>query len=188
MTLKQPNISQLDEAKLIEQAKQELPHVTLAFEELVRRHEKMVYAICLRYFGDVQQAEEISQETFIKVFQQINKFRGDAKFSTWLYRVTINLCHTAAQKKTSLFDDPVEDYADDLRLSEEFECDDEEQCIQYCIDQQKEQEKAMISMRFNTDLSLQEISDVLNIKLSATKMRLYRAMESFKTLYEKYCT
>jgi len=60
--------------------------------------------------------------------------------------------------------------------------------FQYCVNQRREQEKAIISMRFNTDLSLQEISEVLNIKLSATKMRLYRAMESFKTLYEKYCT
>ena len=177
-----------DESSLIEQAKNELPHVTTAFEELVVRYEKMVYAICLRYFGDIDRAEEISQETFIKVFQQLNNFRGDSKFSTWLYRITINLCHTAAQKKSSLLSDPIEDYMDDIELSEEFKCDDEEQCVQYCVNQQKEQEKANMSMRFNTDLSLQEISEVRNIKLSATKMRLYRAMESFKTLYEKYCT
>lgn len=181
------SISQLNESGLINQAKQELPHITLAFEEIVSRYEKMVYAICLRYFGSVQQAEEVSQEVFLKLFQQINSFRGEAKFSTWLYRITINMCHTNCQKKTILFDDPVEDFADDIRYSQEFECNDEEQCIQYCINQQKEQEKAMISMRFNTDLSLQEISDILDIKLSATKMRLYRAMESFKALYEKFC-
>ncbi|WP_040726294.1 RNA polymerase sigma factor [Thiomicrorhabdus sp. Kp2] len=177
----------LTDTEIVEQAKQELPHVTLAFEELVNRHEQKVYAICLRYFGNAEQAEEISQETFLKVFQQLKNFRGDAQFSTWLYRIAINLCHTAAQRKSFTQHDSIDDYADDLQLSKEFECDDEERCVQYCINQQQEQEKAIISMRFNTELSLQEIADILEIKLSATKMRLYRAMEGFKQLYEKYC-
>jgi len=185
--LKQSELHTLTDPEVVLQAQQELPHVTVAFEALVNRHEQMVYAICVRYFGNVELAEEISQETFLKVFQQLKNFRGDAKFTTWLYRICINLCHTAAQKRSAMPTDSVDDFADDIRLSNEFECNDEALCVQYCIDQQPEQEKAMISMRFNTELSLQEIADVLNIKLSATKMRLYRAMESFKQLYEKYC-
>ena len=181
-------LKQLTDQQVVMQAQQELPHVTLAFEELVKRYEQMVYAICVRYFGSAERAEEVSQEAFLKVFQQLKNFRGDAKFSTWLYRISINLCHTAAQKNSHTVNENIDDMTDDIRLSEEFECHDEEQCVQYCIEQQAEQEKAMISMRFNTELSLQEIADVLNIKLSATKMRLYRAMESFKTLYEKHCT
>jgi len=185
--LKTSLLNTLTDQQIVAQAQQELPHVTVAFEELVSRHEQRVYAICIRYFGNVEQAEEISQETFLKVFQQLKNFRGDAKFSTWLYRISINLCHTAAQKKSSMPNENIDDLSDDIRLSNELECDDEAQCVQYCIEQQAEQEKAMISMRFNTELSLQEIADVLDIKLSATKMRLYRAMESFKSLYEKYC-
>ena len=180
-------LKDLTDIDIAQRAKHELPHVTLAFEELVCRHEQKVYAICLRYFGNAEQAEEISQETFLKVFQQLKNFRGDSKFTTWLYRITINLCHTAAQKKSPKNFDSIDDYADHLQLSEDFKCDDEEQCVQYCIDKQQEQEKAIISMRFNTELSLQEIADILNLKLSATKMRLYRAMDGFKQLYEKYC-
>ncbi|BCN92602.1 RNA polymerase sigma factor SigX [Thiomicrorhabdus immobilis] len=181
-------LNELSDDELTSLAKRQLPHVTLAFEELVKRHENKVYAICLRYFGCPETAEEVSQETFIRVFQQLINFRGDSQFSTWLYRIALNLCHTVAQKKSFVNSEPLENYSDDIQLSEEFTCDDEEQCVQYCINQQNEQEKAMISMRFNTELSLQEIADILDIKLSATKMRLYRAMESFKTLYEKYCT
>ncbi|MDX1353012.1 MAG: sigma-70 family RNA polymerase sigma factor [Thiomicrorhabdus sp.] len=180
-------LKKLTDIEIVQQAQQELPHITVAFEELVFRHEQKVYAICLRYFGNSEQAEEISQEVFLKVFQQLKNFRGDAQFSTWLYRVAINLCHTAAQKKSLPHSDSIDDYADDIKLSEEFRCDDEAQCVQYCINQQQEQEKAIISMRFNTELSLQEIADILEIKLSATKMRLYRAMQGFKQLYEKYC-
>ncbi|MBN2865219.1 MAG: sigma-70 family RNA polymerase sigma factor [Thiotrichales bacterium] len=186
--MKQSQLNARSDSHLVTQAQQELPHVTEAFEALVSRHEQMTYAICVRYFGNAELAEEITQETFLKVFQQLKNFRGDAKFTTWLYRICINLCHTAAQKRSTMPTDSVDDLSDDLRLSTEFVCDDEAQCVQYCIEQQPEQEKAMISMRFNTELSLQEIADVLDIKLSATKMRLYRAMESFKQLYEKYCT
>jgi len=181
-------LKNLTDIEIVEQAKSELPHTTLAFEELVIRHEQKVHAICLRYFGNSEQAEELSQEVFLKVFQQLKNFRGDAKFSTWLYRIAINLCHTAAQKKQPTHYDSLEDYADDLQLSEEFKCDDENQCVQYCIDKQAELEKAIISMRFNTELSLKEIAEILDIKLSATKMRLYRAMDNFKQLYEKYCS
>jgi len=187
MTIKSTPFTALSDQEIVTLAQKERPHGTLAFEVLVNRHEKMVYAICIRYFGNVELAEEISQETFLKVFQQLHTFRGEAKFTTWLYRVCINLCHTAAQKKNLAASEPIEEWANDVRLSTEFDCSDEAQCVQYCINQQASQEKAMISMRFNTELSLQEIADVLNIKLSATKMRLYRAMESFKHLYEKYC-
>jgi len=180
-------LKDLTDIEIVEQAKIELPHITLAYEELIKRHEQKVYAICLRYFGSAEQAEELSQEVFLKVFQQLNSFRGDAKFSTWLYRITINLCHTTAQKKQLSHYDSLEDHADDLQLSEEFKCDDEKQCVQYCINKQVDLKKAIISMRFNTELSLKEIAEILDIKLSATKMRLYRAMDNFKQLYEKYC-
>jgi RNA polymerase sigma-70 factor (ECF subfamily) len=172
---------------VVQQAQKEIPHVTLAFEELIKRYEKTVYAICLRYFGNPELAEEVSQETFLKLFQNLSGFKGDSKFSTWLYRVTVNACHSSARKNVFTGNEPIENLEDDIDFSEVFQCDDENDCIQYCINQQKEQEKAIISMRFNTELGLQEIADVLQIKLSATKMRLYRAIEGFKALYEKYC-
>ena len=117
----------------------------------------------------------------------MKSFKGEAKFSTWLYRVTINACHSSARKTGQMDDHQIEDFDDDIALSEEFQCNDENDCIQYCINQQNEQEKAIISMRFNTELEIQEISEILQIKLSAAKMRLYRAMDGFKSLYEKYC-
>lgn len=177
----------MSDEDVTKQAKTELPHITVAFEELIKRHEKNVYAICLRYFGRVDLAEEVSQETFLKLFQNLASFKGNAKFSTWLYRITINACHSRAKKLTPRQVDTVDTYANDLALSIPFECHDEADCIQYCLDQQSEQAKAMISMRFNSELELKEIATILQLKLSATKMRLYRALENFKSLYEKVC-
>ena len=61
-----------------------------AFEQLVLRHQNRVFALCFRLLGSRQQAEEAAQEVFVKVFKNLDRFRGDSLFSTWLYRVTIN--------------------------------------------------------------------------------------------------
>ncbi len=61
-----------------------------AFEELVVRHQARVFGICMRLLGSRQHAEDAAQEVFVKVFKNLDRFRGDSLFSTWLYRVTIN--------------------------------------------------------------------------------------------------
>jgi len=61
------------------------------FEELYSRHAARVYAICLRMSGDVSRARDLTQETFMRVWEKIGSFRGDAKFSTWLHRLTVNV-------------------------------------------------------------------------------------------------
>ncbi len=61
-----------------------------AFEQLVVRHQDRVFGLCIRLLGSRQRAEEAAQEVFVKVFKNLDRFRGDSQFSTWLYRVTIN--------------------------------------------------------------------------------------------------
>ncbi len=63
-----------------------------AFEELMLRHQGRVYAFCYRYFGAQEPAEEAAQEVWVKIFRYLDKFRGDSKFTTWMYRVALNHC------------------------------------------------------------------------------------------------
>ena len=63
-----------------------------AFEELMGRHQGRVYAFCYRYFGAQEPAEEAAQEVWVKIFRYLDKFRGDSKFTTWMYRVALNHC------------------------------------------------------------------------------------------------
>ncbi|MDY0341604.1 MAG: RNA polymerase sigma factor, partial [Coriobacteriia bacterium] len=101
-----------------------------AYEALVRRHADAVYAHTLRFFGDVQTAEDATQEVLIKVYRTIGSFDGRARFSTWLYRVTRNVCldMIRAGKRTPLPVDPVTleplstaDFADDVIFSRSLE-------------------------------------------------------------------
>lgn len=63
-----------------------------AFEELVRRYQQMIHALTFRMTGSSSDAEDLAQEIFIQAFRKLSSFRGDAKFSTWLYRIGINAC------------------------------------------------------------------------------------------------
>jgi RNA polymerase sigma-70 factor (ECF subfamily) len=71
---------------------------TDAFETLVRRHEKTIFNLVYRMLGDTEEAAEVSQEVFLTAFRAACQFRGDANFSTWLYRIAIN--HASTRRKT----------------------------------------------------------------------------------------
>jgi RNA polymerase sigma-70 factor, ECF subfamily len=74
-----------------------------AFEELVRKHQRMIHSLTFRMTGSLADAEDLAQETFIRAYAQIGTFRGTAKFSSWLYRVAINTCLNWRQSEARRF-------------------------------------------------------------------------------------
>jgi RNA polymerase sigma-70 factor (ECF subfamily) len=70
-----------------------------AFTQLVERHSRRVYAICLRYFGNPSDAEDAAQEAFLALYRRASTFSGASQFSTWMYRVTTNACNDLARKR-----------------------------------------------------------------------------------------
>src|SRR4030095_5179192 len=63
-----------------------------AFESLVKEHQTMIYSLCYRMTGSMTDAEDLAQETFVAAFRNLNAFRGESKFSSWLYRIATNQC------------------------------------------------------------------------------------------------
>lgn len=79
-----------------------------AFEELVRRYQRMIHALMFRMTGSSADAEDLAQEVFLRAYRQLNSFRGDAKFSSWLYRIGVNTClnwKKSAQRREKLHQD-----------------------------------------------------------------------------------
>ena len=74
-----------------------------AFEELVRHHQRMIHSLTFRMTGSLADAEDLAQETFIRAYEQIGTFRGTAKFSTWLYRIAVNICLNWRQSEARRF-------------------------------------------------------------------------------------
>ena len=86
-----------------------------AFEALYNVHKRRVYSLCLRMIGNAAEAEDLTQEAFLQMFRKIGTFRGEAAFSTWLHRLTVNLVLMRLRKKglwTSSLDDPGSDSED----------------------------------------------------------------------------
>ena len=172
----------MDEKHILARARRgELP----AFEELVRRHEKRVYAVALRSSGSPEDAEDITQEVFLRAWRSIEEFRGDSGFSTWLFRITMNLCvdharHKHAQPQTQplvmgeeeserpLPDPapPPEEHLDNSELGRELAA---------ALDEVSEEHRRIVLLRDVSGMSYTEIAEVLEISEGTVKSRLSRA-------------
>ncbi len=92
-------VKSLTDECLVARACEELPYRTRAYEELMQRHERLMFGVCLRLLGNRQDAEDIAQDVMLKVFSKLGSFEGRSSFKTWLVRVTRNACMDWLKKK-----------------------------------------------------------------------------------------
>lgn len=189
-TRNQPVKPDADE-ELVARCKEEIPHRTEAFHELLNKYEPMVYHTCLRMLGNAEEAEETCQDAFLRVFNKIHQFEGRSAFKTWLFRVVYNFCMTRRrnlasrrERKELITEEFTQQEAEDRRTLLSDSSPDTEQ-VQKALSRLREDDREIIVLRFFSELSLDEIAEVLNLKLSATKMRLYRAMDRFKAVFSR---
>ena len=172
----------MDEKHILARARRgELP----AFEELVRRHEKRVYAVALRSSGSPEDAEDITQEVFLRAWRSIEEFRGDSGFSTWLFRITMNLCvdharHKHAQPQTQplvMGEEESERQLPDTAPTPEEHLDNSElgRELAAALDEVSEEHRRIVLLRDVSGMSYTEIAEVLEISEGTVKSRLSRA-------------
>nr|WP_295948614.1 sigma-70 family RNA polymerase sigma factor [uncultured Agathobaculum sp.] len=172
----------MDEKHILARARRgELP----AFEELVRRHEKRVYAVALRSSGSPEDAEDITQEVFLRAWRSIEEFRGDSGFSTWLFRITMNLCvdharHKHAQPQTQplvMGEEESERPLPDTAPTPEEHLDNSElgRELAAALDEVSEDHRRIVLLRDVSGMSYTEIAEVLEISEGTVKSRLSRA-------------
>jgi RNA polymerase sigma-70 factor (ECF subfamily) len=149
-----------------------------ALEELVRRHLGAVYGHALRFFGDPQTAEDAAQEVFVKVFRSLSEFDGRSSFSTWLYRVTRNVCLDMFRrsKRTAVPVDPLDlpqpavaDFADDVALST---------ALERAIRALQPEERDAFNAVALFGLSYQAAGEALGVPSGTVKSRVFRARRS----------
>jgi RNA polymerase sigma-70 factor (ECF subfamily) len=180
----------ISDEQLVAQAQAELPYNTNSFEALVRRHEPRVYEACVRYLGHEQDAEEVSQDIFVRVFHGLPKFERRASFRTWLFSVVRNECASRYRKRKR---------AEEQRAAISAQMLEERDTAVLALEPQQEwtgpvgetigrlseQDREVLVLRHVGQLSFQEIAAALGLGLSATKMRLYRAEERFRLEYDQ---
>ncbi len=148
-----------------------------AFEALVRRHSRSVYAHALRFFGDSTAADDVSQEVFLKVYRSIDGFDERARFSTWLYRVTRNACldEVRAGKRRPAPIDPVDvcvptaDFADEVVLGA---------AIELATRALPPEDRDALSAVAVFGLTYAEAATALGVPAGTVKSRVFRARRS----------
>jgi RNA polymerase sigma-70 factor (ECF subfamily) len=153
-----------------------------AFNCLVRRHQGRVLSLAYRFSRDPQDAEELAQEIFFKVWRHARTFRGRAAFSTWLYRLAVNAClnHRQRKKRTP---DPLM-LPDDLADPEQPTADrgrsvgERERLLEQAMAELPARQKTALILAVFEGNSYEEIASIMDISLSAVETLLFRARQN----------
>jgi RNA polymerase sigma-70 factor (ECF subfamily) len=164
-----------------------------AYAEIVKRYQAFVFTIALRYTPNREDAEEIAQDCFVKAFRSLSDFRGESKFSTWLYTIVTTTCLTFLRKKkletSSLDNEKVFEAADSLDSG--FRANQIEQksrvtMVNRAIALLSTDDAQILTLFYKGEQSLEEIAQVLAIEANTVKVRLHRARQRLKEKMEKH--
>ena len=162
-----------------------------AYADLMKRHQRFVFTLALRFAKNREDAEEIAQDCFIKAYRSLNTFRNTAKFSTWLYRIVYTTAMTFLRKKrldiqsidTELGLLNVENHVSDLK-SDELEHKSKMVFVNRAIDQLLPDDAAVITLFYQGEQSLEEIGQALGMETNTVKVKLHRARHRLKEKIE----
>jgi RNA polymerase sigma-70 factor (ECF subfamily) len=168
---------------------------TESFNELIRRWERPIYALAFRTLGHEEDARDVCQETFLRAYRALPGFKGQAKFSSWLYRIALNLCRdwmrrerrapiVAAPEGVDLVElagegdtaQPLDEVVGRRRLSE---------AVSRAMLLLPEDQRTAVVLKEYEGLTFQEIADVLGCPLSTVKTRLYQGLNVLRRELEK---
>lgn len=162
-----------------------------AYTVLVNRYKDLVYTLSLRMMKNREDAEEVAQDTFIKTYSSLNKFKGDSKFSTWIYRVAYNTCldrlkKNKRQQYTVTIDEYTEHQVKTLdNALDQIEAKEKQQAIQNCLELLPSEDSFLLTLYYFEELSLDEISKVVGLKPNNIKVKIFRSRKKLATILKE---
>lgn len=165
-----------------------------AFAALVSEHQRYVYYLALRVLRNEEEALDLAQETFVRAWTALPNFREQSHFRTWLYRITTNLCYNRLPGLRRSLSDLGDDVIAELpetglafdNPARGFESRELRSYLHKAIDELDENYRLLIALRYQSELSYEEIASTLNLPLGTVKTGLFRAKERLRQALEKY--
>jgi RNA polymerase sigma-70 factor (ECF subfamily) len=157
-----------------------------SFAALVDEHQRYVYNLALRVVKDENEALDLTQETFVRAWTALPNFKGQSQFRTWLYRIVTNLCYNRLpnlrRSLNDLGDDVMEDIPDTNidTPAREFDSNETRQNLHQAIQNLDEKYRLLITLRYQNELSYDEIASTLNLPLGTVKTGIFRAKEQLR--------
>ena len=151
-----------------------------AYRFLVEKNKKIVYSIALRILNNAEDAEDATQESFIKAYNQLHTFEGKSKFSTWLCTITYRICVSRLKKKSfasdAIDDEMVENYSDNMNNPYKELTEKERQIIvKKSIQKLPETDALLITLYYFNENSISEMEEITGLTTSNIKIKLFRA-------------
>jgi RNA polymerase sigma-70 factor (ECF subfamily) len=169
---------------------------TESFNTLIRRWERPIYALAYRVIGHEDEARDVCQETFLRAFRGLRGFKGQAKFSSWLYRITLNLCRDwiRRQRRTPVV--PAPDGIDLVEIADRQAAPvdlvedllarrDLNRSVVKAMHALSEEQRTAVILKEYHGLTFQEIADLLGCPLSTVKTRLYQGLTVLRRELER---
>ncbi|MHB9037484.1 MAG: RNA polymerase sigma factor [Armatimonadota bacterium] len=188
------SVSRAEEQALIQRCKD---GDICAFDELVTRFQKRVYNFAYGIAGNYDDANDVAQEAFVRVFNSIGTFRGDANFTTWIYRIVTNVYLDERKKAKSHRQTSLDEYidldensvsrqiVDESPLPDDIaESKERNQAVRAAINALPDYQRVIMTLYHLHDRSYEEIADILHLPIGTVKSRLNRARQALKEILE----
>jgi len=163
-----------------------------AYAALVEKHKQLVFTIVVKIVRSREEAEEVAQDVFLKAFAAIRSFKGDAKFSTWLYRIAYNTAISQSRKKKPVFsaidDEMINNFTTDKINTSVNELDREGQiaAVNEVMDKLPEEENLLLTLFYKKEKTIEDIAEITGYSQSNVKVKLYRIRKRMYDDLKKY--
>ncbi len=158
------------------------------FSYFIETYKDMAFSIAFRIVNNIEDAEEVVQDSFFKAFRSLGEFRQDSKFSTWFYKIVVN-CSLSKNKKRKLEITDVDPIKSSNMVLEQVEEEyrnlgstEQKRIINYALERLNEEERVILTLYYLNENSIDEVAEICGIKSGNLKMKLHRARKKMYTL------
>ena len=158
---------------------------THSFSEIVDKYKDRVFGMACRFTGEYSQAQDVAQEIFIRVFENLDKYNGKSKLSTWIYRISYNICIDWSRKNKRL-KAIGQKGINTLRIDRSMDVEgsflekEERTALKEALYSLKEKYRSVLILHYFQDMSYEEMGEVMNLTVKTVETRLYRARKMLR--------
>jgi RNA polymerase sigma-70 factor (ECF subfamily) len=154
-----------------------------AFDALVVRHQKAVHRVCYRFTGNAEDAADLTQDVFVRAYRSLPKFRGTSAFSTWLYRIAVNVClsfKASRKNRSEEWDETHDVAAEGPSIEDELDGQKSARLVRTALEALPEKQRLTVIMKILEERTHAEVAEILGSSVGTVKANLFFAIRNLR--------